>query len=139
MWTAVGISAAVLVTVVLALAMPAIERQLNRWQLLPQHEQLTELSLDSMQLPTSYQIGHDQTMRFTIHNRTNSAATYTYVITETNPAGTRKAQLATGSVTVAAHSTVTTAQTILPADLGKRVHVNLQLNTGLSVGYWTER
>jgi hypothetical protein len=139
MWTAVGISAVTLLTIILALSMPVIERQLNRWQLLPQHEQLTELSLDAAQLPTSYQVGRDQTVRFTIYNRTNSTITYRFVISETNPSGTRKAQLGTGSVTVAANGSITTEETIVPADLGKRVHINLALDNGQNVGYWMER
>jgi hypothetical protein len=107
---------------------------------LPQHQQLTELSVaNPQQLPKTYRIGQSQAVQFSVRNRTGSATTYTYVITETNPAGNRLAQLGTGSITTAANSTTVVSQIIVPADLGKRVHINVQLNTGLSVGYWVER
>ena len=140
----IGAAAAALsvafVIALLAVSMPAIERQLNRWQLLPQHQQLTELALDNpAQLPKTYSLGQDHAVQFVVHNRSTQDVTYSYTITENNPAGNRHAQLGSGSVQVPANSTVHVSKVVVPADLGVRVHLAVQLDNGLSVGYWVER
>ncbi|HSW99050.1 MAG TPA: hypothetical protein VLF71_04375 [Candidatus Saccharimonadales bacterium] len=139
-WAGIGILAAAVVVMVLALGMPAIERQLGRRQLLPQHQQLTELSLiNPEQLPKTYQSGQNTTVRFQVRNRTTLAQVYTYTITETNPAGNRLARLASGQVTVSANGMATASKTVVPADLSTRVYLKVQLDNGLSVGYWVGR
>jgi hypothetical protein len=139
-WVLTGVLVSVIVIAGLALSMPAIERQLNRWQLLPQHEQLIELSLDDPeQLAKTYQPGQDQTVRFTVGNRTNNNANYTYTITETDVMGERTVQLAADTAIVAAGDLAATAKHITLADLDKRVYIRVQLSNGVSVGYWLQK
>lgn len=76
-----------------------ISNQLNRWDLLPQPERLTELSFTySNKLPTTYTQGQVQTVSFTIHDIEYRTTNYTYTITQGNVNSTNGVVLVQGNV-----------------------------------------
>ena len=68
--------------ILLALAMPHLENQLNRWGLLPRHEQMTELYVsDPKKLPKTYAPGKNHTVVFTVRNLEGRTTGYAYTLT----------------------------------------------------------
>lgn len=120
-------------------SMPAIERQLGRWQLLPQPQHLTELAVDDAgALPKTYTAGKPLPIAFIIINRTGNFKNYTYRVTETGNGQT--VPLAGGALDIGARATGTLSGQTTPVDLGKRVKVTITLPyEHLSLHYWLER
>jgi hypothetical protein len=135
------VASTVLIVAALALGMPAIERQMDRWQLLPGAQHLTELYLeDAEAIPHAYQPGQQVAAGFAITNRTGSFRTYHYTITEISSDGSQRAELASGSIDVNTGDTGTVLKNVTPADFGKRVNIRISLTAEkLYTNFWLER
>lgn len=141
-WPAVTVLASALLIGGLALGMPSIERQLNRWQLLPTHQQLTELSVnDPESLPKTYQAGQTLPVSFSIANRTTVLRTYSYRITESNATSMQTIELASGSIDIADGDAAAILKNVTPQNMGKQVNIKITLvgENGLNLNYWLAR
>ncbi|HSW99794.1 MAG TPA: hypothetical protein VLH38_02035 [Patescibacteria group bacterium] len=138
-WT-ISVASLAVCILLFAQAMPAIERRLDAWQLLPQKQNLIELSLDDpQQLSKTYHPGAGQTVSFTVANHAPNKHAYGYTVTESDPSSKRTTVLATDSVQVGAYDSRTIIAAITPIDLGKRVFIRVALSNNITVGYWVER
>lgn len=140
----VRIAAAVVVvlavTVLASLAMPAIERQMDRWGLLPRPESFTELSLtQAHDLPEIYKPGEEHQVAFTLHSQENATTAYGYDVTVSNTKGKTVAKLDRGILTLKANETKEVWIRAALADGGAQIYVSIILSNGQSVGYWLER
>lgn len=121
----------------LALVMPSIERHLDKWGLLPRHEQLTELYIpNAKNLPASYTPGEEHTVLFEIRNLEGEAQTYNYIITARKESGGVVMELDKGSIRVDSNQTRDVQLSATLHDLGKRIYVQVELSNGQKVGYW---
>jgi hypothetical protein len=123
--------------------MSPIEHQLDHWGLLPRHQQMTELfASDPEHLPKTYAPGQSQTVAFSVHNLTNTTATYHYTITaaSTPLAGQNTGTtLATGSVQLGNNNSRQINTAVQLSDLGKHIYIQVQLSSGQTIGYWLSR
>jgi hypothetical protein len=123
-----------------AFAMPSIERQLDRWGLLPRQEQLTELSITRTQdLPKTYTPDGNHQIAFTLHNLEGHTTTYEYAVTFRTADGKTVSTLDRGVLTLKKDETKAVwLQTQLP-DAGKHAYIHVTLSNSQSIGYWLER
>ena len=135
--------AAVIVTifcVLIVLNNAAVKRQLNAWQLLPRHEQLTELFVsDRQHLVLDYTPGHPNAIGFTVVNDQGQTASYIYVITVISETGTQKQTLQNAAFSLASGSKKQFTASVVIPDMGKRVKVAITLSSGQEINYWLQR
>jgi uncharacterized membrane protein len=107
---------------------PAIHRQLNDWKLLPEPERLTELYFtDPNNLPSSYSVGQQQTVRFTVHNLEYRTTTYNYVVSDAASDGSQTSNVTTGSFTLAQNASKQVVINIVLPDVGTHGTVSVKL------------
>jgi len=131
------ILAALVGIVLLTVTMPAIERQLDRWGLLPKAQPLTELYLPAGRAPDDYSPGRSSTVTFTIHNLQGMTVTHRYVVTAEGSG--QKQKLAEGTVTLQNNETRTIHASVTVPDVGKQAHISVSLAGGPQISYWAER
>lgn len=102
----------------------AIYDQLYDWKLIPRPERLTELYFsDHTNLPTTYEPGDQQTVKFTVYNLEYLDTKYTYKITVTNEDDTEFPTLASGKIQLAHDQAINSEAQITLPDAGNRSKV----------------
>lgn len=120
--------------------MPAIERQLGNWGLLPRQEQLTELYFTSPStLPKKYSAATTLPLGFTVQNHQSQSASYTYTIRMHGPGDGQAIQLTHGTFTLQAGESKQLSVHVQPQDLGSRAYVYVSLSPSEQIGYWLQR
>ena len=118
-----------------------IDRQLRRWQLLPEPERLTELYFTQPNsLPTHYTSGQTQTVNFTVHNLEYQTTDYHYQIVEQTADGSQSQTLASGRFSLPQNASKHQSVIITTADIGQNVKVEVRLvNVNESIDYLLDR
>lgn len=105
-----------------------ISHQLNRFDLLPQPERLTELSFTtSNKLPTTYAPGQLQSVNFTVHDIEYRTTNYSYTITQGTVNSTNGIVLAQGYVTLVQNQSkaLSIPITFIAQGTSSQINVNL--------------
>jgi hypothetical protein len=128
----------ILLTIVLiAMLVPPMERQMDRWGLMPRHETMTEVYVpDADKVPSKYKDGKAQNVDFAIRNLEGKKTTYKYTITATKENGRVVMELKKGSITLNQGEMSNIHEQVTIRDMGKRVHLEVKLSNGQSIGYW---
>jgi hypothetical protein len=135
-WIVKGIILFVLITLILSISMPAIERQLSAWKLLPGSQSLTELYFtDPKHLPSQYEPGQALLAKFVIGNHNVPSGTFHYTITESNTELTSTKDIASGTVYVKHDATAEITKPVTPLELGSQVYISVEVNN-VTIGYW---
>jgi uncharacterized membrane protein len=120
--------------------MPALERQLNQWGMLPRHEALTELYFtNASALPEKYSLSTPQTVHFTVQNHEARTMHYRYTVRASSQDKSQKQELDTSSFTLQPGGV---KQVSVPAqliDLGRHVYISVSLSTNEQIGYWVKQ
>jgi len=133
------------ITAVIALllanaAMPAIERQLDRWGMLPRHEALTELYFtDASALQKTYSTSTPQTLSFTVTNREGRTMQYRAMVRASSEDKSQKQELATRSFSLESGKTAQVQLPVTIMDLGRRVYISVTLSNNEQIGYWVRK
>jgi|GEM_PF-3999831 len=127
----------VLSIVLIAMVIPPLERQMDRWGLSPRHENMTEVYVPNAdKVPTKYKSGKAQNVDFAIRNLEGKQTTYKYTITATKKNGGVVMELKKGSITLNQGEMSNIHEQVTIRDMGKRVHLEVKLSNGQSIGYW---
>jgi hypothetical protein len=128
------------IVIVLALLTPALERQLNAWGLLPQHQQMTELYItNAHDVVHTYTPQEQQFFAFSVHNLQDTPQMYGYRVTATTEDNGVIMVLDQGEVTLGHDGVYSKAAKYKLYDMGKRTHIQVELSNGQKVGYWMDR
>lgn len=126
----------ILVTLILGISMPAIERQLTAWKLLPEPQSLTELYFtDPNQLPAHYEPNKSLVTKFSIVNHDQPSGSYRYTITESNVELTDTKTVESGSVRILRNNRVNLAKAVVLVEMGSQVYISVAVNN-VTIGYW---
>jgi hypothetical protein len=115
-------------------------RLLNHWKLLPQPESFTELYFtDHQHLPTNFQDGESQVVKFTVHNVENKTMVYHYAIMSGEGLEGGH-QLASGSFTLKNGELKKLDQPVTLVESSNRVAVQVVLtDQNQSIHYWVTK
>jgi hypothetical protein len=120
--------------------MTPLERQLNRWGLLPRHEQLTELYIrNGSRQAGAYKPGQVHTVAFEVRNLEAETKTYSYAITVSDADGRAILNLKEGDLTIKQGETRRVNMRTTLQDIGEVVYISIGLSNGQAVGYWLEK